>query len=324
MAKLHFTLLLQPGFSLLSVGGFLDKLRFSSDEEDYSRQIHCSWRLTSLHGEPVHSSSGVCLQPECALDTLTFSARDENHLVIFGSNAPQRVMEEASSYIPLLKKLSRQKVRLSSVDNAAFLLAAAGLAGKKALVHWRHAEEFRALFPTIGLVADRTVYQEKNIVYCPGGSTAIEMAAYLLEQSLGRQKAVKGLSDMLVGRFPPPQEIFWTRAELDACSADVVRTLVFMRQHIAGKLSADDIAAQTGLSRRQLDRNFLRQTGMTVHQSFADMKLAFAKWLLLRTTRSLSHIAEDVGFNDTSYFCRLFRQQTGSSPSRWRQTHRLS
>lgn len=35
--QIKFVLLLMPGFSLLSVGGFLDKLRFSSDEEDYSR-----------------------------------------------------------------------------------------------------------------------------------------------------------------------------------------------------------------------------------------------------------------------------------------------
>ncbi len=40
-----FLLLPLPGFSLLALGGFVDKLRFSADEEDHSQQRYCLWRL---------------------------------------------------------------------------------------------------------------------------------------------------------------------------------------------------------------------------------------------------------------------------------------
>lgn len=39
---LRFLLLPLPEFALLPFGGFLDKLRFSADDEDYSRQRYCA------------------------------------------------------------------------------------------------------------------------------------------------------------------------------------------------------------------------------------------------------------------------------------------
>ena len=48
-----------PEFTLLPFGGFLDKLRFSADDADRSRQRHCAWTLLGLDKQPVTSSSGV-------------------------------------------------------------------------------------------------------------------------------------------------------------------------------------------------------------------------------------------------------------------------
>ena len=53
-----------------------------------------------------------------------------------------------------------------------------------------------------------------------------------------------------------------------------------------------------------------------------DYRLGLARWpRFLRSllqARSITDIAFDLGFNDSAYFTRCFRQQFGAPPSAWR------
>ncbi|MDY4374272.1 GlxA family transcriptional regulator [Pectobacterium carotovorum] len=314
-----FVLLLMPGFSLLSVGGFLDKLRFSGDEEDYSRQLNCTWKLTALDNQPVTASCGAVLVPDEAVSVRQLHAGNCDYFVIFGGNTPEKIMSDTAPYLPLLRHLRRHHIPLVSVDNAAFLLAETGFSGKRILVHWRHFSEFKALFPSIAPVTDKNVMEEGHVYSCPGGSATIELAAFLLEKKLGRERAIKGLSDMLVSGFAPPSSLTWNSPELEDSPMSVRRALIIMRQSLASRLSSEDIAQRSGLSRRQLDRSLQKSIGRTIQQAYMEMKIAQACWLMLRTSRTLSQIAADTGFSDPSHLSRIFQQHLGLAPGKWRR-----
>ncbi|MEI7263574.1 GlxA family transcriptional regulator [Pectobacterium carotovorum] len=317
--QVKFVLLLMPGFSLLSVGGFLDKLRFSGDEEDYSRQLNCTWKLTALDNQPVTSSCGAVLVPDEAVSVRQLHAGNCDYFVIFGGNTPEKIMSDTAPYLPLLRHLRRHHIPLVSVDNTAFLLAETGFSGKRILVHWRHFSEFKALFPSIAPVTDKNVMEEGHVYSCPGGSATIELAAFLLEKKLGRERAIKGLSDMLVGGFAPPSSLTWNSPELEDSPMSVRRALIIMRQNLASRLSSEDIAQRSGLSRRQLDRSLQKSIGRTIQQAYMEMKIAQACWLMLRTSRTLSQIAADTGFSDPSHLSRIFQQHLGLAPGKWRR-----
>ncbi|KHN89347.1 AraC family transcriptional regulator [Pectobacterium actinidiae] len=317
--QVKFVLLLMPGFSLLSVGGFLDKLRFSGDEEDYSRQLNCTWKLTALDNQPVTASCGAVLVPDEAVSVRQLHAGKCDYFVIFGGNMPEKIMSDTAPYLPLLRHLRRHHIPLVSVDNAAFLLAETGFSGKRILVHWRHFSEFKALFPSIAPVTDKNVMEEGHVYSCPGGSATIELAAFLLEKKLGRERAIKGLSDMLVGGFAPPSSLTWNSPELEDSPMSVRRALIIMRQSLASRLSSEDIAQRSGLSRRQLDRSLQKSIGRTIQQAYMEMKIAQACWLMLRTSRTLSQIAVDTGFSDPSHLSRIFQQHLGLAPGEWRR-----
>lgn len=321
---IKFILLLMPGFSLLSLGGFLDKLRFSGDDEDYSRQRDCTWILASLTGNPITASCGAILQPDRAIADLSISHQSCDYFVIFGGNSPAKVITDTPLYRPILRQIRQQKLTLVSVDNAAFLLAACDMVKNRILVHWRHYDEFVEAFPLIVPVTDKNVLEDDNIYSCPGGNATIELATLLLEKRLGNTKAIKGLSDMLVAGFAPPSTLPWGNADLQNMPAIVKKAMLLMRENISGHLSPNDIAHHCGLSRRQLDRCMLNETGSTTHQFYREMKLNYACWLMLRTTRTLTQIAADCGFTDTSHLSRHFVRKTGTTPARWRQEHRLS
>lgn len=322
--SVKFILLLMPGFSLLSLGGFLDKLRFSGDSEDYGRQISCVWNIVSLDNLPVQASCGAVILNDTPLNEAAITPDLCDYFVIFGGNHPCTVMQSTSRYLPLLRRLNRNAIKLVSIDNAAFLLADSGMVRDRILVHWRHFSEFKDTFPGLTPVTDKNVMENGRIYSCPGGNSTIELAAYLIEKKLGREKAIKGLSDMLVAAFSPPSCTSWSNPDLEKLTTPVRHAIKFMRQNISAHLSAEIIAANSGLSRRQLDRIMVSETGLTVRQTFSEIKLDYASWLMLKTSRKLAEIANDSGFTDFSHFSRLFRKRTGLTPAKWRQENRLS
>ncbi len=186
-----------PDFALLPFGAFLDKLRFSADDEDYSQQRYCSWTLASLSGEPVPSSSGAVMQVQATTEQLQWD--DYDYLVLFGSRNAEATAALAPHYKRMLKRAAKAGVKLVAIDNAAFLLAACGLLdGHKVVVHWRHEAEFRACFPHLQVLREQLYCMDGARITCAGGTAAIDLAVELLARTCGRARALKGLADMLV------------------------------------------------------------------------------------------------------------------------------
>jgi AraC-like DNA-binding protein len=49
-----------------------------------------------------------------------------------------------------------------------------------------------------------------------------------------------------------------------------------------------------------------------------------AKYLLKQPDMTLDEVASGCGFNDTAYFCRVFKQRTKKTPGRYRQEARAA
>ena len=64
---------------------------------------------------------------------------------------------------------------------------------------------------------------------------------------------------------------------------------------------------------------FKSSSGMTIRAYANLLKLEDAKKLLSETDLSITEIALDTGFNDVSYFIKLFKKQFGISPLKYRK-----
>ena len=96
-----------------------------------------------------------------------------------------------------------------------------------------------------------------------------------------------------------------------------------MEQHIDDELTIDNIADAVGISRRQLERLFLVETGTSPAQAYTTLRMKKARTLVLHTRASFVDIANDVGFNNASHFSRAFRRLYGISPSKVRSAAQL-
>lgn len=88
------------------------------------------------------------------------------------------------------------------------------------------------------------------------------------------------------------------------------------------QVSMETRAHELGMSVPQLRSATVSATGLTPLQVLIESRLARAQSLLVETDLEVSVIAQQVGFDDPSYFSRQFTQRLGSSPSRFRREQR--
>lgn len=92
----------------------------------------------------------------------------------------------------------------------------------------------------------------------------------------------------------------------------------FIDTHLQEELSVARLCASFGVSKNFLYKSFNESLGRTVNQYVIDQRINKAKHLLKSTDDPVYSVAEQCGFSDGSYFCRLFKKQTGYSPSEYR------
>jgi AraC family carnitine catabolism transcriptional activator len=74
-----------------------------------------------------------------------------------------------------------------------------------------------------------------------------------------------------------------------------------------------------GLSLRQVERRLRAATGLSVLQQYRQLRMTKAHQLLQQTALGVTEVAFACGFASPEYFCRLYREQFGCSPSRDRR-----
>lgn len=84
-------------------------------------------------------------------------------------------------------------------------------------------------------------------------------------------------------------------------------------------LSLGIIADRLLLSPSYAGSIFYKHTSKTFNSYLAEYRMECAKKLLIETSRSLVDISIDVGINDVTYFCTLFKKIVGISPGKYRQ-----
>jgi signal transduction histidine kinase/AraC-like DNA-binding protein len=96
--------------------------------------------------------------------------------------------------------------------------------------------------------------------------------------------------------------------------------MAYLHEHFAEPISRWDLAQYVCISEDYLTYCFRQELGTTPMQYLQRYRVNQAKLLLKNSQKSITEIALEVGFTDSSYFSRVFRRQTGMSPEAFRRT----
>lgn len=105
-------------------------------------------------------------------------------------------------------------------------------------------------------------------------------------------------------------------------SGSRISTIMFYIQNNFKKhITISDLAEKFYISKSRLYEIFREGTGTSLSLYMNKLRLQKAKMLLLTTRQNITQVALDSGFQDISYFNRLFKKNYGDSPLNFRNNH---
>lgn len=112
-----------------------------------------------------------------------------------------------------------------------------------------------------------------------------------------------------------------TSPEKRAKEALAGRVDTYIRTHHHERISVSDVAKAVGYNSQYLCRVYRQTYNSSLAGAIRRMRINHAKWLLLETDSSLAQVAQFTGFEDVSYFQRVFKQLEGITPTQFRRLH---
>lgn len=99
-------------------------------------------------------------------------------------------------------------------------------------------------------------------------------------------------------------------------------TISHLRHNLTKPIAIDELVQISGMSRTSFMRMFEATMGTSPIRYLIGLRIEEASRLLRSTDQSITQIAFEVGFSDSNYFSRQFRNAHGHSPRDYRKRHR--
>lgn len=304
----HVVFALTEDFTHLAFACAVDPLRIANLVA--GRELY-RWSFASLDGRTATASNGAVTLVHDRFDALPPSDR---LFVISGIHVERS--DHTTLITALRREASLRSTRIGALCSGAYVLARAGLLnGRRAAIHWDYHDGFGEAFPEVTLVRSVFVADEAYVT-ASGGTATADLLLHLIEQDHGYDLSVAVADQMVYNTVR--QESAAQRISLQSRkgvrNAHLSRAVEIMRTSLDAPIPAAQVAAEVGISPRQLERLFRLHLDATPKRYYLEMRLERARSLLLQTELSVTEIALAAGFQSTGHFSRVYHDAYGITP----------
>ena len=92
-----------------------------------------------------------------------------------------------------------------------------------------------------------------------------------------------------------------------------------LKNHLKDGISIRELSKKVGLNQNKLKYGFKKVFGQTINGYLLKMRLDKARILIATNGLSLRQVAEEVGYENKSYFARKFKERYGVLPRDFRK-----
>ncbi len=233
----------------------------------------------------------------------------------------------AGRYDPEVRWLRDCHARGATVATACagvLLPAYAGLLeGQDATVHWGYCDALAAAFPGVRVHRNRALVvsgEGNRLIMAGGGTTWQDLALYLIARFVDVEEAMRVARCYLLDWHADGQQPYAVLSRTrQADDALVARCQAWVAGHYDEPAPVAAMVALSGLPERSFKRRFRRATGMSPLEYVHTLRLEEAKQMLEAGPLAIDAIANEVGYEDASFFGRLFKRNVGLTPAQYRR-----
>lgn len=139
-----------------------------------------------------------------------------------------------------------------------------------------------------------------------------------------RQSSARAIMQQLIVELIRFSERTDTSPRDPVIPANVAHAISIIRDPHSGALTNRQIAASVGTTVADLNILFVNYVGMSLAQFSLRERMRVARLRLSRTQRTITEIANELGFCSSQHFATAFKRMTGTSPSSYRSATRLA
>ncbi|WP_108126361.1 GlxA family transcriptional regulator [Saccharospirillum mangrovi] len=299
--------LLLDNFTMVALASAIDPLRMANQLT--GRELY-TWRLMSADGAIVKASDGIAIAPDGSI-----ADRDVFDIVIVVGG-----VDITRSYTPAqiswLQSQANKKVLMGAVCTGAYVLAAAGLLdGYNCSAHWECLAALQERFPRVNCT-NHLYTLDRNRMTCTGGGVPMDMMLSMITRQHGKA-LTSAICDMFLCdrvRSDNEQQRAPLRRLLTSAQPKLAEVTELMESNIEEPIELEELASYVGISRRQLERLFLKHLNCTPSRYYLKLRLDRARQLLKQTSCSIIEVAAMCGFVSAPHFSRCYRKYIGISP----------
>ncbi|WP_417224154.1 GlxA family transcriptional regulator [Amphritea sp.] len=318
-ATVEVGFILQQHFSLASFTAAVDTL--------VTANLVCTtplfhYQTYAAETSPVLSDLGIEITSQGSLSTLINQPLPDL-LIICGG---YRCSTQPDATLTRLLKLADSQDRLiGGLWNGAIALAHAGLLDQlSCALHPDNHAYMREQFPKVKVSEQVSIIEGKRLSSA-GPMSAMGMMLQLISQLRGKDitRAIREI--ISCDQLSESSHVRINQPGDNPCLPQNLRDIMaLMAANIEEPMSVEELAACTGISRRQIERLFQNHLETSPGRYYLELRITHARRLLLQSNESITNIALASGFVSTSHFSNCYKDYFGASPSHAREQAKRS
>ena len=230
-------------------------------------------------------------------------------------------------YPELMDWIRRQHKNGASIYSAcsgAVMLAETGLLNEcDATSHWGYQDLFRKHYPEVRFRPEPNLAfaDSAGQIVTAGGTTSWhDLAIHIISRHCSPGEALRIAKVYLLKWHGEGQLPYETLMRNNPHADSVVRMCEkWLRDHFREQGTIPRVVDLANIPERTLKRRFKIAMGSSLIDYLQNLRVEEAKRLLETTEMPVDEISFDVGYEDPSFFRRLFKRRTGLTPSRYRR-----
>jgi transcriptional regulator GlxA family with amidase domain len=274
--------------------------------------------ISSIDGGDICGMAGAKITPHKKADK-----EDQYDIVLIPSEG-MNVDPDSESFIKRVEYINLMHSKgavIASICTGAFLIAATGLLNNKtATTHWAFEQLFKRYYPEIEIKTDLLIADNDQIITAGGVTADQDLSMHIISRFCGHEIALQTARCTLIDRTTREQKPYRTFAvEKNHGDDNILNCQNYIDKNLSGDISIQELSKILSMSERTLVRRFKAATGHSLVNYIQQLRIEKSKYILERNNISFDEIAHNVGYENVSFFRRLFKKNVGITPKEYKR-----